>query len=91
MARAYVEAADFVRAVTVVSMIAVHSTWYTAGGSRWWLSGALLALMHFTRESFMALTGFVLTYSLFGRSVDWRRTLSRRYRLGRFSFLIWRA
>lgn len=82
---------DFVRAITVVSMIAVHSTWYMANGAHWMLSGAILALMHFTRESFMALTGFVLTYSLYGKPIRWGAMLWRRYRLVLFPYLIWTA
>ena len=89
--RRYVEALDFVRAVTVVSMIAVHSTWYMANGAHWILSGAILALMHFTRESFMALTGFVLTYTLFGKPIQWVPILWKRYRLVLFPYVIWTA
>lgn len=85
------QAADFVRAVTVVAMIAVHSTWYMADGGQWVSSGAILALLHFTRESFMALTGFVLTYSLYGRRVGWRQVLWKRYRLVLFPYLVWTA
>lgn len=87
----YVEAADFVRAVTVVAMIGVHSTWYMANGGNWVSSGAILAVLHFTRESFMALTGFVLTYSLAGKTIRWAPMLWRRYRLVLFPYLIWTA
>ncbi len=89
--RPYVESADLVRAVTVVSMIGVHTTWYMADGGHWVGSGALLALLHFTRESFMALTGFVLTYSLIDRKISWVPMLWRRYRLVLFPYLIWSA
>ncbi|NMP24085.1 acyltransferase [Sulfobacillus harzensis] len=87
----YVEAADFVRAATVVPMISVHTTWYMANGGHWVGSGAALALLHYTRESFMALTGFVLTYSLFGKSIAWVPVLWRRYRLVLFPYLLWSA
>ncbi len=89
--KGYVEAADFVRAVTIVSVVVVHSTWYMANGGHWVSSGALLALMHFTRESFMVLTGFVLTYSLFGKNNRWRQVWAKRYKLVLFPYLIWSA
>ncbi len=87
----YVQAADFVRAVTVVAMVGVHSTWYMANGGHWVSSGAVLALLHFTRESFMALTGFVLTYSLSGRVIRWVPVLWKRYRLVLFPYVFWTA
>lgn len=87
----YVQAADLVRATTVVFMVAVHCTWYMAAGGRWVGSGAILSILHFTRESFMALTGFVLTYSLSGKTIRWIPMLWRRYRLVLFPYLIWSA
>lgn len=87
----YVEAADFVRALTIVSVIAVHSTWYMANGGTWVSSGVILSLMHFTRESFMALTGFVLTYSLYGKKIRWGQVWAKRYRLVFFPYVIWSA
>lgn len=89
--RGYVETADFVRAVTVVSMVAVHTIWFMANGGRWVASGAILSVMHFTRESFMALTGFVLTYSLYGRPIHWIPMLWKRFRLVLYPYLIWSA
>ncbi len=87
----YVEAMDLVRAATIVSVVAVHSTWYTANGGHWISSGALLSLMHFTREAFMALTGFVLTYSLFGKKLQWKSVWIKRYKLVLFPYMIWSA
>lgn len=89
--KGYVQAADFVRAVTIVSVVAVHSTWYMANGGNWVSSGAVLALLHFTRESFMALTGFVLTYSMFGKQNRWGSVWAKRYKLVLFPYLIWSA
>lgn len=87
----YVEAADFVRALTIVSVVAVHSTWYMANGGAWVSSGAVSSLLHFTREAFMALTGFVLTYSLFGKKLQWKAVYVKRYRLVLFPYMIWSA
>ncbi|NMP23599.1 acyltransferase family protein [Sulfobacillus harzensis] len=87
----YVEAADFVRALTIASVVAVHSTWYMADGAHWVSSGAILSLLHYTRESFMALTGFVLTYSLFGKQLKWKAVWIKRYKLVLFPYMIWSA
>lgn len=89
--KSYVEAMDLVRAVTIVSVVAVHSTWYTANGGGWVSSGAILSLLHFTRESFMALTGFVLTYSLFGKKLQWKSVWIKRYKLVLFPYMAWSA
>ncbi len=89
--KSYVEAMDLVRAVTIVSVVAVHSTWYTANGGGWVSSGAILSLMHFTREAFMALTGFVLTYSLYGKKLQWKSVWIKRYKLVLFPYMIWSA
>ncbi len=87
----YVEAADFVRALTIASVVAVHSTWYMANGGGWVASGAILSILHFTRESFMALTGFVLTFSLFGKQLKWKEVWIKRYKLVLFPYMIWSA
>ena len=89
--RSYVQAADFVRAMTITSVVAVHSTWYMANGGTWVSSGAALALLHYTRESFMALTGFVLTLALFGKENRWFAVWGKRYKLVLFPYLIWSA
>ncbi len=87
----YVEACDFVRSVTLISMVAVHATWYMANGGKWVGASVILAILHYTRESFMALTGFVLTYSLYDQSIHWGHTLWRRYRLVLLPYLFWSA
>ncbi len=39
----------------------------------------------------MALTGFVLTYSLFGKSLNWKAVWIKRYKLVLFPYMIWSA
>ncbi len=87
----YVRSLDVVRAVTIVSVIMVHSTWFTANGGGSIAAGAVLSVLHFTRESFMALTGFVLTYSLWDRPARWGRFWVKRYRLIAIPYIIWSA
>ena len=85
----HVKSMDLVRAVTIVSVVAVHSTWYTAGGSSSFAAGLMLNWLHLTRETFMALTGFVLTYSVIDNPQQWARFWGKRYRLVLFPYLIW--
>lgn len=87
----FVRSLDVVRAVTIVSVIMVHSTWFTANGGDSITAGAILSVLHFTRESFMALTGFVLTYSLWDRPAQWGRFWVKRYRLIAIPYIIWSA
>lgn len=87
----FVRSLDVVRAVTIVSVIMVHSTWFTANGGGSVTAGAILSVLHFTRESFMALTGFVLTYSLWDRPARWGRFWVKRYRLIAIPYIIWSA
>ena len=89
--RSHIKAMDLVRAITIVSVVAVHSTWFTAQGASSVTAGLLLNWLHFTREGFMALTGFVLTYSVITRPPRWLQFWKKRYRLVLFPYLIWSA
>ncbi len=72
---------DLTRSVTVLSVIAVHVAAYTLVlavtplGQQ--LQNAAVDLLHFTREIFLAITGFVLTYSYanrpFSAKAFWRK------------------
>lgn len=87
--RRYVQALDLVRALTICSVIAVHSTWFTANGGTSVAAGAVSSILHFTRESFMALSGFVLTYSVWKKPIKWGGFWAKRYRLVFFPYVVW--
>jgi peptidoglycan/LPS O-acetylase OafA/YrhL len=53
---------DVLRILTFACVIGVHTTSHTAASDNWFYY-ALLALLHFTRLVFFALTAFVLVYS----------------------------
>lgn len=89
--RRYVESLDLIRALTIASVVGVHSSWYMADGSGWVSTGYVLSLLHFTRESFMAMTGFVLTYSLWQKHVVWKDFWVKRFKLVLFPYAIWSA
>ncbi len=74
----YLHQIDFFRLVTFASVILIH----VVGATNFpqdVRANAVEALLHFTREAFFALTGFVLIYQYRGRGVAagdfWRRRL----------------
>ncbi len=81
---------DVVRILTFACVIAVHTTSHTVDSHDIWLGG-LLALVHFTREVFFALSGFVLVYSYLSRPVPMRRFWPRRFLLVGVPYVVWSA
>ena len=79
---------DIVRILTFLCVIAVHTTSYTAGSQEVGLY-AFLGLVHFTREVFFALTGFVLILSFLNRPVPMRKFWPRRFLLVGVPYLVW--
>ncbi|MDQ1582123.1 MAG: hypothetical protein QOF36_177 [Microbacteriaceae bacterium] len=81
---------DVVRILTFACVIAVHTISYTATSTDVVLNG-LLALVHFTREVFFALSSFVLVYSYLSRPVPMRKFWPRRFLLVGVPYLVWSA
>ncbi|MDQ1581143.1 MAG: hypothetical protein QOD05_1918 [Microbacteriaceae bacterium] len=81
---------DVVRILTFACVIAVHTISYTASSSDVVLNG-LLALVHFTREVFFALSSFVLVHSYLSRPVPMRKFWPRRFLLVGVPYLVWSA
>jgi peptidoglycan/LPS O-acetylase OafA/YrhL len=79
-ARGHVYEADVVRVLTFACVIAVHTIAHTEPAGSVPANGFEM-LLHFTREAFFALTGFVLLYQCLGRpkplpaTTFWRRRL----------------
>jgi peptidoglycan/LPS O-acetylase OafA/YrhL len=79
---------DVVRILTFACVIGVHTTSHTAAADDVGLYG-LLALLHFTREVFFALTAFVLAYSYFSKPQPFVRTIPRRLLLVAVPYVTW--
>ena len=81
---------DIVRILTFVCVIGVHTISHTAPAT-----GAnlplylLLGLLHFTRDTFFALTAFVLVYSYLARPVPLRKFWPRRFLLVGVPYVVW--
>ncbi|MCU1514794.1 MAG: acyltransferase [Microbacteriaceae bacterium] len=81
---------DVVRILTFACVIAVHTTSHTVAGDDIPLYG-FLALAHFTRQVFFALSGFVLVYSYLAKPVPMKRFWPRRFLLVGVPYLVWSA
>jgi peptidoglycan/LPS O-acetylase OafA/YrhL len=81
---------DILRILTFACVIAVHTISHTAASDDIVLNG-LLTLVHFTRNVFFALTGFVLMHSYLARPVPMRKFWPRRFLLVGIPYLVWSA
>ena len=86
----HVRELDLVRALTVLGVISVHSTWFTTVGTSYWPSFAMDAL-HYTREVFLFLTGFVLFYTYYDRKIALGSWWLRRFKLVGIPYVLWSA
>jgi peptidoglycan/LPS O-acetylase OafA/YrhL len=89
-ARKHLYEIDVLRILTFVCVIAVHVISGTVLPTDLGMNG-LLALVHFTREVFFGLTGFVLVYSYLGHPVSLRKFWPRRFLLVGVPYLVWSA
>ncbi|GAB3390771.1 acyltransferase [Humibacter soli] len=78
---------EVVRVLTFACVIAVHVVSHTARGDVPLI--ASLMLLHFTREVFFALTGFVLTLSYLRRPQPMRTFWPKRFLLVGVPYLVW--
>ncbi|NNC11158.1 acyltransferase [Planctomonas sp. JC2975] len=78
---------EVVRVLTFACVIGVHVVSHTAQGSAP-IVGSLI-LLHFTREVFFALTGFVLTLSYLRKPKPMREFWPRRFLLVGVPYLVW--
>jgi peptidoglycan/LPS O-acetylase OafA/YrhL len=84
----HLAALDVVRVLTVGLVIAVHTVSLQPGGVGW-SNGAVLSIMHVSREVFFLLTAFVLTYAYRGQR--WPAFWRRRFLLVGVPYLVWSA
>jgi peptidoglycan/LPS O-acetylase OafA/YrhL len=79
---------DLVRVLTFAAVVAVHSSsfsFYPTSEA----NGASLMTLHFTREVFFVITGFVLLHSYGRREFSVRRFYTRRVSLVGLPYLLW--
>ncbi|MDQ1570918.1 MAG: hypothetical protein QOF79_1592 [Actinomycetota bacterium] len=81
---------DIVRILTFVCVIGVHTISHTVAPTEVPLY-LLLALLHFTRNVFFALTAFVLVYSYLHRPKPMREFWPKRFLLVGVPYLAWSA
>jgi len=79
---------DIVRILTFACVIAVHAT-ATVNAPTSVAAGASLMLLHFTREVFFLITGFVLVHSQRGRPLVLRTFWGRRFLLVGAPYVVW--
>jgi poly(3-hydroxybutyrate) depolymerase/peptidoglycan/LPS O-acetylase OafA/YrhL len=85
----HVPAIDVLRVLTVVGVIAVHSTSLLLPADD--ATGAVLTVLHATREIFLVLSAAVLAHSATGPPLDRRTFWRRRYPLVAIPYLVWSA
>jgi len=86
-ARRHIHEADVVRVLAFASVIAVHVTTHVNGQDP--AGNAVVTLLHYSREVFFCLTGFVLAHQYFGRAYSLRRFWARRYLTIGVPYLVW--
>ena len=79
---------DVVRILTFACVIAVHTISHTVATDDYLLNG-LLALVHFTRQVFFALTVFVLLYGQLARPTPMRKFWPKRFLLVGVPYVVW--
>jgi peptidoglycan/LPS O-acetylase OafA/YrhL len=88
LTRGYLHQVDIVRLLTFGSVIMVHTMASTTAPNSGIARGVLM-LLHFTRETFFVITGFVLFHSNYRRDLDLRRFWRRRFLLIGVPYVVW--
>ncbi|MFF2551160.1 acyltransferase [Nocardia sp. NPDC058058] len=86
--RPYLHQVDLFRIITFCCVIAVH-TISSANDADSVAANSALALLHFTRYAFFALTGFVLIYQFGSESLRARAFWPRRFALVGIPYVLW--
>jgi peptidoglycan/LPS O-acetylase OafA/YrhL len=86
--RRHIHEIDVIRILTFASVIGVHTISHTIASNDVPLY-VLLGLLHFTREPFFWITGFVLMWSYFHKPVPMRRFWPRRFLLVGVPYVVW--
>ncbi len=86
--RRHVHEADVVRVLTFACVIAVHTIHYTNPAQSVGANGVEM-LLHFTREAFFCLTGFVLVHQSLGRPLAVKPFWRKRFLAIGIPYVVW--
>ncbi len=86
--RGHLDQVDLFRVLTFAAVVAVHSFAFTNPPNSQVANGFAVVL-HFTREAFFFLTGFVLVHAQRDRRLQVRSFWARRLRLVGIPYLVW--
>lgn len=86
----HVHAIDLIRALTILGVISVHSVFFVNSPNSE-TAGGVITLLHYTREAFLFITGFVLVYSFRGKGRKVVPFWKKRFTLVGIPYLIWSA
>ncbi|NMP22462.1 acyltransferase [Sulfobacillus harzensis] len=87
----YVYSLDWVRALTIVAVVAVHAVRFGLVPSRPDTGSLVQVLFQFGRVSFMVVTGFIVAYQYRSRTPRWMLFFQRRAKSAVAPYLIWLA
>lgn len=88
--RGHLDQVDLFRVLTFAAVVAVHATAFT-NPSVSTGEGVVGQLLHFTREAFFFLTGFVLVFSQGGKPLRLTTFWGRRFKAIGIPYLVWTA
>ena len=88
LATGHLDQVDLFRVVTFAAVVAVH-TIATGGADQTPVGGAVEVVLHYTREAFFLLSGFVLAWSQRNRPLRLGRFWRRRFTLVGIPYVVW--
>lgn len=89
--RNYVHSLDWVRAITILAVVAVHAIRFGLVPAHPKVGSLVQMLFQFGRISFMVVTGFIVAYQYRHRSPRWLAFFRRRAKSAAAPYLVWLA
>ncbi len=89
--RNYVYPLDFVRAITILAVVAVHAVRFGLVPSHPVAGGLVQLVFQWGRISFMVVTGFIVAYQYRDKNPRWWAFFGRRARSAGAPYLLWLA
>ncbi len=86
--RKHLDQIDLIRALTVIGVLSVHATYFSNALNSFG-AGTAIMLLHYTREAFLFITGFVLFYTYRSSPVKVLPFWRRRFQLIGIPYVVW--